>query len=110
MLFRSAAADVFALASTWEARALVVQEAMASGLPVVATAVGGLPGLLGGTGLLVAPGDPVALADAVDRLLGDPEFAAGLARAARGRFAGLPTAAEVVSATAERYAEITRTA
>lgn len=98
-----AAADVFALTSTWEARALVVQEAMASGLPVVATAVGGLPDLLGPTGLLVPPGDAPALAAGVHRLLTEPVLAADLAAAGRTRFAGLPTAAEVVKAWSERY-------
>jgi glycosyltransferase involved in cell wall biosynthesis len=99
-------ADAFALPSGWEARALVVQEAMAAGLPVVATAVGGLPELLGATGLLVPPGDPQALADALERLLTDPALAADLAEAARERFAGLPTEDEVVAAWAQRYDEL----
>jgi glycosyltransferase involved in cell wall biosynthesis len=103
-----ASADVFALASDWEARALVVQEAMASRLPVVATAVGGLPGLLGDTGLLVPPGDVTALADAVGRLLDDPALAARLAGAAAERVAGFATEADVAADTAARYARVTR--
>jgi glycosyltransferase involved in cell wall biosynthesis len=103
-----AGADVFALPSAWEARALVVQEAMAAGLPVVATDVGGLPDLLAGTGLLVPPGDPEALAEAVARLLVDSDLAAGLARRARGRFAALPTEAQVVDWWAERYRALTQ--
>lgn len=99
-------ADAFALPSAWEARALVVQEAMAAGLPVVATAVGGLPELLGSTGLLVPPGDPRALADALERLLTDPALAAELAEAARRRFAELPTEDQVVAAWAQRYDEL----
>ena len=51
------AADVFVLPSRWEARALVVQEAMAAGLPVVATDTGGLPDLVEGVGVLVPVGD-----------------------------------------------------
>jgi glycosyltransferase involved in cell wall biosynthesis len=98
-------ADAFALPSAWEARALVVQEAMAAGLPVVVTAVGGLPELLDGTGLLVPPGDPQALADGLERLLTDPALAADLADAARQRFAGFPTEGEVVAAWAQRYDE-----
>lgn len=77
------AAEVFVLPSQWEARALVVQEAMAAGTPVVATDVGGLSDLVAGTGLLVPPGDPVATAKATDRLLADPGLRDELA--ARGR-------------------------
>ena len=67
------AADVFVLTSRWEARALVVQEAMAAGLPVVVTRTGGLPDLVGDAGCLVAVGDPSAVAAQVDLLLSDPE-------------------------------------
>ncbi|WP_347353420.1 glycosyltransferase family 4 protein [Intrasporangium sp.] len=77
------AATVLVLTSRWEARALVVQEAMAAGVPVVVPAVGGLPGLVGDAGVLVAPGDPAATATAVDELLRDPSRRAHLA--ARGR-------------------------
>jgi glycosyltransferase involved in cell wall biosynthesis len=103
-----AAADVFALPSAWEARALVVQEAMAAGLPVVATAVGGVPDLLGDTGLLVPPGDADALVGALERLLADRVLAAGLARAARDRFASLPTEADVVADWSQQYHRLTR--
>ena len=57
-----AAADVYVLTSTWEARALVVQEAMRAGVPVVATAVGGVPELVGALPSLVPPGDASAVA------------------------------------------------
>jgi len=66
------AADVFVLTSRWEARALVVQEAMAAGVPVVATTTGGLPDLLEGVGTLVPVGDATAMADAVGRYLREP--------------------------------------
>ena len=66
------AADVFVLTSTWEARALVVQEAMAAGVPVVATDTGGLPDLVDGVGVLVPVGDAGAAATAVERFLADP--------------------------------------
>lgn len=102
-------ADVFALPSEWEARALVVQEAMAAGLPVVATDVGGVPGLLAGTGVLVPPGDPAALAGAVGDLLDDPGRRAALAAAARTRHEQLPTEADVVTDWTRRYARIART-
>lgn len=70
-----AAADVFALTSRWEGSPLAVMEAMAAGLPVVATSVGGVPELVhhGDTGLLVPPGASVALATALSRLLADGE-------------------------------------
>jgi glycosyltransferase involved in cell wall biosynthesis len=66
------AADVFVLPSLWEARALVVQEAMAAGLPVVATDTGGLRDLVEGVGTLVPVGDAAAVADAVGTYLREP--------------------------------------
>lgn len=103
-----AAADVFALTSDWEARALVVQEAMAAGVPVVATEVGGLPELLEGVGLLVRPGDPRAVAEAVSQLLEAPSRRAALAEAARRRAATFPTAEQVAQAWQVRYARVAR--
>lgn len=86
------AADALVLTSEWEARALVVQEAMAAGTPVVATDAGGLPDLLHGVGVLVAasPAGTYAtrVAAAVDDLLADPGAAERLAGAARDRAAG----------------------
>ncbi len=66
-----------------EAAPLAVLEAMSLGVPVVATAHGGSPEVLGGAGLLVPPGDPVALAAAVDRLLDDRQLRERCARAGR---------------------------
>jgi glycosyltransferase involved in cell wall biosynthesis len=66
------AAEVFVLTSHWEARALVVQEAMAAGVPVVATDTGGLRDLVAGVGSLVSVGDPSAVAAAVERYVSDP--------------------------------------
>jgi glycosyltransferase involved in cell wall biosynthesis len=76
-----------ALPSYSEGSPNVVLEAMAAGLPIAATAVGGVPEILQDrvTGLMVAPGDPQALADAIAQILRDPRFAAELARAARSR-------------------------
>lgn len=79
------AADVFVLTSRWEARALVVQEAMAAGLPVVVTRAGGLPDLVGDAGVLVPVGDSREVAAAVDRLLGDEDLRRRLGDAARAR-------------------------
>jgi glycosyltransferase involved in cell wall biosynthesis len=56
---------------------------MAAGLPVVATAQGDIPEILGGTGVLVPPGDPKALASAVRALLQDPQLRRELGSRAR---------------------------
>lgn len=78
-----AAADLFVLPSRAEALPTVVAEAMAAGLPVVATSVGGTPEMVGPeTGILVEPGDPVALAAACLELLGDPDRRASMGAAA----------------------------
>ena len=60
-----AAADLALLTSAWEARALVAQEALLAGLPLVSTAVGGVPDLVGDAAVLVPPGDRAAVAQAV---------------------------------------------
>ncbi len=69
--------DVFVLPSLYEGFGIAILEAMAARRPVVATAVGGIPEFVvhGQTGLLVPPGDPVALAAAVHSLLSHPEQA-----------------------------------
>jgi glycosyltransferase involved in cell wall biosynthesis len=79
-----ARADAVVLPSLTEGMSNAVMEGMAAGRPVVATAVGGTPELLaGGRGVLVAPRDAAGLADAVERVLRDHEYAARLGRAAR---------------------------
>lgn len=79
--------DVFALPSTNEGISNTVLEAMASGLPVIATRVGGNPELVvdGVTGTLVAPGDEGALADALARYVADPGMCRAQGAAARRR-------------------------
>lgn len=78
------AADVFVLASHQEGLPVVLMEAGSVGAPIVATTVGGVPQVVadGVNGLLVPPGDPVALAGALARLCSDPELRANLGRQA----------------------------
>ena len=82
-----AASDVFALASDWEGSPISLVEAMAAGLPVAATAAGGVPELVdhGVTGLLAAPGDTQALADALAALARDPQRRREFAERSRER-------------------------
>jgi glycosyltransferase involved in cell wall biosynthesis len=80
-------ASLFVLSSRYEACPNVVLEAMAMGLPVVATRVGGLPELVipGETGWLTPPGNVPALAGAISQLLADPETLQAFGRAGRQR-------------------------
>ncbi len=82
-----AGADVFALSSRSEGAPMSILEAMAAGLPVVASDVGGVREQVadGETGLLVPPADPHALAAALERLLADPRLRLGLGEAGRAR-------------------------
>jgi glycosyltransferase involved in cell wall biosynthesis len=80
-----AALDIFAMSSLSEGLPLVIPEAMACGLPVVSTSVGGIPGAVttGETGYLVPAGDDDALRARLRELLEDPEQARALGRAGR---------------------------
>jgi glycosyltransferase involved in cell wall biosynthesis len=82
-----AASDVFVLSSNWEGNPLAVMEAMAAGLPVIGTRVGGVPELVesGQHGILVDPGDDAAFAEAMRTLLNDVEKRLTMAEAARLR-------------------------
>lgn len=78
------AMDVFALPSLWEGLPLALLSAMASGIPVVVTPVGGVPEVVrdGENGFLVPPEDPVALAAALRRVREDAELASTCGRSA----------------------------
>jgi glycosyltransferase involved in cell wall biosynthesis len=102
-----AAADVLVLPSRAESYGMVIAEALAHGLPVVAAEVGGVPEALGygadGTrpGLLVSPGDPAALRDALRSWLEDADLRRRLRVAARERRASLSDWSATTSAVAE---------
>jgi glycosyltransferase involved in cell wall biosynthesis len=83
----TAALDISVLPSFFEGMGRVVLEAQAAGKPVVASGVGGLPDLIqdGTNGILVSPGDPIELADALIRLIGDRALRESMGRAARER-------------------------
>jgi glycosyltransferase involved in cell wall biosynthesis len=95
--------DVAAMSSDFEGTPLFALECMANGVPLVATAVGGLPDVVmdGETGLLVAPRDPAALAGAIEALLRDPDRRARMGEAARARLAGF-----TIERAAERFAAL----
>jgi glycosyltransferase involved in cell wall biosynthesis len=95
-----AKADALLLASTHEGYGMVLAEALAAGLPIVATRVGAVPEVVG-DGLeaeLVPPGDVWALARAITRLAADPAERLRRARLARERATSLPRWAESVAA------------
>lgn len=102
-----AAADLFTLASTYEGYPVAVMEALGAGVPVVATAVGGVVDAVPATaGVLVPPGQPQRLADALAGVVADPvrrrALAAG-ARAAGDRY----DVRHVVAAVEDVYRRVT---
>jgi glycosyltransferase involved in cell wall biosynthesis len=103
-----AAADLAVVSSVWEARQLFAQEAMTAGAPLVATAVGGLPGLVGDGARLVPAGDVDALDAAVRTLLADDAQRAQLAAAGRREAAGWPNEADTITMISDVYDELTR--
>ena len=82
---RTAAADLFVLPSILENQGMAALEALQAGLPVIASAVGGVTDMVEGAGLLVPPGDAAALGEAILKLKQDPDLRARLASAGRER-------------------------
>jgi glycosyltransferase involved in cell wall biosynthesis len=101
-----AAADLAVVSSVWEARQLFAQEALVAGAPLVATDVGGLPGLVGDGAVLVPPGDVDALDAAVRTLLQDDERRAVLAAAGQRVAAGWPTEVDTITMISDVYDEL----
>ena len=98
------AIDVYVLSSAWEAFPIGVLEALACGVPQVATDVGGTREIVDEqTGMLVPPRDPAALADALVALLTDAPRRERLGRAARARHAERFGLERMVAATAALY-------
>lgn len=99
--------DALASSSEREGLSMAMLEAMAAGVPVVATRVGGTPELIesGITGILVPPGDPQALADGLLALLRSPERSESLRRAARERVRSHFSLSRMVERYQEAYSE-----
>ena len=104
--------DVFLTSSEFEGLPLALLEAMAAGVPVVATRVGGVPEVVRdpAEGALVPFGDPAALAGAVDALLADPERARAVGEAGRRRVARDFGVARMARELEEIYASTLRRA
>jgi glycosyltransferase involved in cell wall biosynthesis len=103
-----AAADVVLLPSRWESRSVLAQEALHARVPLVATAVGGIPELVGDAAELVPYGNAKALADAVVRLLADPARQEVLREKGARQAAGWPTEDETVAQVLSIYDELTQ--
>ncbi len=101
------AMDALALTSLNEGLGRVIVEAMTAGVPVVATAVGGVPEILGGAGVLVPTREPEALAGALQNMLANDAFRAELVEKGRKR-AERYSIESAVNTLEELYTEILR--
>jgi glycosyltransferase involved in cell wall biosynthesis len=97
--------SLFALSSIAEGTPVTMLEAMASGLPVVSTAVGGIPDLVldGATGALVPAGNPQALAEALAAYVADEERTRAHGAAGRARIEHNYSVAAMLSAYVDLY-------
>ena len=100
------AADLVVLAGRGDTHALIAQEALYAGAPLVATAADGLPELVGDAAVLVPDKDPDALARSVASLLADPGHRDRLAAAGRAQAASWPTEDDMVAQVLSVYDEL----
>ncbi|ATL26697.1 glycosyltransferase family 4 protein [Streptomyces formicae] len=103
-----AAADLAVVPSSWESRSVLAQEALHARVPLVATAVGGLPELVGDAAELVPYGDAEALGTAVARLLADPVRRDELKARGEAQAATWPSEDETVTQVLSVYDELTQ--
>ena len=105
-------ATVFAIPSVYEPLGIVNLEAMACGTAVVGSRTGGIPEVVadGETGLLVPPGEPEPLAEALNVLLRDPDRAEAMGQAGRKRAVSEFGWPAIAGQTADLYAELTHSA
>jgi glycosyltransferase involved in cell wall biosynthesis len=101
-----AAATIGVVSSVWEARQLFAQEALRAGLPMVSTAVGGLPELLGDAAVLVQAGDVTELHDAVLELIEDTDRQAELTAAGFVQAARWPRDVDTITQVVDVYREL----
>ncbi|KAB8157862.1 glycosyltransferase [Streptomyces sp. 3MP-14] len=100
-------ADLALLVARWAGRPPLVDEALRRGVPLVATAVGGVPEVVGDAGVLVPYGKPAALGSAVNALLDDPDRRAALAVAGPAQARRWPTEDTTVAQVLSVYDELT---
>ena len=98
--------DVYALPSLWESMPIGILEAMAAGLPVVASDTGGVREAVldGETGLLHPPGDVAAMVDALERMLLDPALRRQMGAAGRARQASVYSLQAMIAGVERAYA------
>ncbi|HBG46054.1 MAG TPA: hypothetical protein DDW94_03600 [Deltaproteobacteria bacterium] len=108
MLAKYSESSIFINASYYETFGMPVAEAMACGLPVIATRVGGVPEIVedGVSGLLVEPGDPIQLAAAIERMVTDPALRARLFEAGRERVKELFSWENIAVTLKDYYREV----
>jgi glycosyltransferase involved in cell wall biosynthesis len=101
--------DVFVLPSLAEGTPNSIIEAMAHGIPVIASEVGGIPDMIGeDAGIRVAPGDTAALAEAMLRLANDPELRRRMGTAAEERYQKLFSPKVVLPLMLDIYQRVVR--